>query len=301
MAITMMTLAITASGRGIDDKANSTTARAAELIEQARAAIGGDAKLKSVTALQASGRSRQVVETHEGESQIEGEMELSLMLPDKFKRSEITSVGGGMAEIERISGFNGDENFADARSIGGGGGMIMVRTGTDNPQAQAAQSRNIRREFARLVTGWLLTTPESLSARFSYAGEAETKDGKADVIDVKGDGEFAARLFLDKQTHRPLLLSYRAPQARAGMVMRTMQGSPEDAEKRRKEIEEEAHRQPPTPEMADVEVYFSDYRAVDGLLLPHKITRAVNGKFSEEWEIKKFKVNPPLKATDFKK
>jgi hypothetical protein len=35
--------------------------------------------------------------------------------------------------------------------------------------------------------------------------------------------------------------------------------------------------------------------------MPHRITRAINGQFSEEWELKKFKINPPLKADQFKK
>jgi hypothetical protein len=35
--------------------------------------------------------------------------------------------------------------------------------------------------------------------------------------------------------------------------------------------------------------------------MPHRITRAINGQFSEEWELKKFKLNPPLKADQFKK
>jgi hypothetical protein len=285
------------------DENGDKTARAAKLMEQARAAIGGDGKLNAVATLAVSGKSRQVVRTPDGEDQVEGAIELSFMLPDKYKRVDTTSVAGGMAEIERIGGFNGDETFADARSIGGHGhgGAIMVRAPSDNPQAQAAQARNLRREFARLLIGWLLQSPSSLSAEFSYAGEAETKDGKADAIDVKGADGFSARLFLDKQTHKPLMMSYRASQPRAGMIMRTLQGSPEEAEKRRKEIQEEAQRQPSDPPLVDVEVYFSDHRAVDGLLLPHRITRATGGQFSEEWEIKKFKVNPSLKATDFKK
>ena len=46
---------------------------------------------------------------------------------------------------------------------------------------------------------------------FSYAGEAEAPEGKADVVDIKGPANFAARLFVNSQTHMPLMLSWTTP------------------------------------------------------------------------------------------
>jgi hypothetical protein len=275
-------------------------ARAEELLAQARAALGGEAKLKAVQSLTATGQLRQVIGTDDGQEQVQGDIQFDLLLPDKYKRTETTTMGDGMAEITRISGINGDQAFLDAHASGGGG-MVIVRPGPTDPKATAMQSRALRKELARQLLSWLLITPDSLPLEYSYAGEAETKDGKADAIDVKGPDDFAVRLFLDKQTHRPMLLSYRGPQPRVGMVRRQM-GGPEDADKQRKEIESKAASQmDQPPPMADIEIYFADYRAEDGILMPHRITRAVNGQFSEEWELKKFKINPPLKADLFKK
>lgn len=288
-------LAVTGRAARGDEKA-----RAEELLAQARTALGGEAKLKAVQSLSVSGQLRQVIGTDDGQEQIQGDIQFDLLLPDKYKRTETTSLGDGMAEITRISGINGEQAFLDAHASGGGG-MVIVRPGPTDPKSLATQSRALRREFARQLLSWLLVTPATLSLEYSYAGEAEVKDSKADAIDVKGPEDFAARLFLDKQTHRPLLLSYRGPQPRMGMVRRQM-GNPEDAEKQRKEIESQAARQADQPPpMVDIEIYFADYRAEDGILLPHRITRAVNGQFSEEWELKKFKINPPLKADQFKK
>jgi hypothetical protein len=199
----MLAVALMVEVAAARDEKTNASARAAEIIEQARAAVGG-AKLKAVESLAASGKSRVVVQTQDGETQIEGEVELSLMLPDKFKRVDTQTVGGGVAEVRRISGFNGNEDFRDAQTNRRGGGMVVVRTAPENPQAAAAQSRGVRREFARLVLGWLLTTPSTSAVELSYAGEAETKDGKADAVDVKGADEFIVRLFFDKQTRRPL-------------------------------------------------------------------------------------------------
>ncbi|HKP11051.1 MAG TPA: hypothetical protein VJZ91_03040 [Blastocatellia bacterium] len=275
-------------------------ARAEELLAQARAALGGEAKLKAVQSLTASGQLRQVIGTDDGQEQVQGDIQFDLLLPDKYKRTETTSMGDGMAEITRVSGINGEQAFLDAHASGGGG-MVIVRPGPSDPRSVATQTRALRREFARQLLSWLLVTPATLPLEYSYAGEAETKDGKADAIDVKGPEDFTARLFLDKQTHRPLLLSYRGPQPRTGMVRRQM-GSSEEAEQRRKEVESQAARQADQPPpLADIEIYFADYSAEDGILLPHRITRAVNGQFSEEWELKKFKINPPLKPDQFKK
>ena len=289
-------LATTSGAARGDEKA-----RAEELLAQARAALGGDAKLKAVQSLSVAGQMRQVVGGDGDEQeQVQGEIQFDFLLPDKYLRTETTSIGDGLTEITRIAGINGEQAFLDAHTSGGGGGMVIVRPGPSDPKSLATQSRALRKEFARQLLSWLLVTPATLPLEYSYAGEAEVKDGKADAIDVKGPDDFAARLFLDKQTHRPLLLSYRGSPPR--MMRRQISDNPDQAEKQRKEIEAQASKQADQPPpLADIEVYFAEYRAEDGILLPHRITRSVNGQFNEEWELRKFKINPPLKADKFKK
>ena len=55
---------------------------------------------------------------------------------------------------------------------------------------------------------------------YTYGGQAESPDGKADIIDVTGPDDFKVRLFVDTETHLPLMLTYMEPEAR--MVMRTV-------------------------------------------------------------------------------
>ncbi len=64
----------------------------------------------------------------------------------------------------------------------------------------------------------------SLNARYTYAGEAESPDGKAYVIDVKNDDGFAARLFIDEKTHLPLMVTYQGPQPQVVTAGRPMTG-----------------------------------------------------------------------------
>ena len=56
---------------------------------------------------------------------------------------------------------------------------------------------------------------------------------------------------------------------------------------------------PPTP--SNVTLYLADFKTVDGIMLPHRLTQAVDGKTVEEWTIEKVRVNPNLKADLFEK
>ena len=270
--------------------------RAEALLAQARATLGGEAKLKAVQSLTASGKLRQAVNGSDDE-QIEGEIQFDYLLPDKYMRTEKTTIGG-MAELTRVLGMNGDQLFRDAHSSGGDG-RVMIRQAPNDPEMQAMQLRGLREELSRHLLAWFLTSPTNAELEFSYAGEADTKNGKADAIDVKGPEGFAARLFLDQQTHHPVMLSYRAPQPRT-ILIRRMSGD-QDPDQMRQDADAQAAKEIETPPLADFEIYFDDYRSEDGILLPHHITRSVNDQFSEEWTLNKFMINPSLKADKFKK
>jgi hypothetical protein len=280
--------------------------RALVLLDKARAALGGEAKLKAVQSLSATAKFRRILAKDQPE--ISGELQLDFLLPDKFMTTEESALPMGGAHLIRINGLNGDQTFRDARTSGSGGGMMIVRAGPDNqgPQVQAGMLRAVRAEFARYVIAWLLTSPPGQSLELSYVGEAQADEGLAEVIDVKSADDFAVRLFLDKQSHRPLMLTYRGTQPI--MLMRTI-GAPsasrEEAEKHAKEIQEKTRKEmesnPPEQKTVEIQMYLSDYREVDGVLLPHQMSRSVNGEVTEEWEVTKFKINPPLRAEKFKK
>jgi hypothetical protein len=275
--------------------AQDAVAKAQQLLDQARAAIGGE-KLKSLQTLSATGAYRRSF----GQMEMSGEVQFDIILPDKLMRTETMSPMPSL-EITRIETINGDSVWEDQQQHGGGGGMVMIRRGpnlNDPKKAQEALQQAVRTEFARLTIGWLLATPASFPVEYSFAGEAEAPDGKADVIDVKGAGGFAARLFLDQKTHRPLMLTYIGKKPR--VVTQTMTGPPrghEEAEKRVKELEAEAAKQPDV----EYQLRFDDYRSVDGISFPHKLVRSIENEVNEEMEITKLKVNPPLKPEKFVK
>lgn len=271
--------------------------RAQELIKQARAALGGEAALNGVHGLSLSGKLRRDDKS--------GEIKLDLLLPDKFKRSETMTL---IADIDATftSALNGDQVWNDSSTSGGSGNVRVnsrsVRPNNDS-QAQTARGQQLRMEFARQLLGLFLTSNAAFPLDYTYAGEAEAKDGRADVLDIKGPGGFAVRLFLDKTSHRPLMMKYRGfiPTTTINTSV-SQAGNREDMEKIVKDAKEGkgAARSAARPE-GDLEVYFSDYRTVNGIMLPHHISKMINGKLGEEWTIKKYTVNPPLTAQDFEK
>jgi hypothetical protein len=277
--------------------AQDLTAKAQELITQARAALGGD-KLKS---LSVTGNYRRTM----GQMEVAGEINYELLLPDKMVKTETMNPMPGI-EITRIEALNGDDVWEDQRQSGGAGANVMIRRGPPGPgadpkQAQEMMRQFVRSDFARLLIGWLLTTPSSFPIEFSFAGEAESPEGKADVLDVKGPDRFAARLFLDQKTHYPLMLTYQGKKPRVMTMRRTTADPPKNPsappDEMKDAMKDEIAKQP------DVEfrIYLSDYREVDGVSIPHRLTRTIEDEVNEEFEIKNVKINPQLKAEKFVK
>lgn len=279
------------SSDGTQGAAQDAAAKAQQLLAQARAALGGE-KLKSLTALSATGSIRRKI----GQMEMAGELQLDMLLPDKVMRVEVTNLMGA-AELTRMEVLNGANVWMDQQTSGGGGMMMVRRPGGDNPHAQAQQQNAVRAEMARTMIGWLLTTPSSFPVEYKFAGEAESPDGKADVLEVKGANDFAVRLFLDQKSHKPLLLAYKGRKPR--VVMSTGDGprSEEDIKKQIADAEAKAASEP----LSEYQVTFNEYRDVGGVSLPHRLTKSIDNEVSEEWEISKFKLNPQIKPEKFEK
>ncbi len=262
-----------------------------------------------------------------GGSQATGKIEIDVEFPDKYLRSDIGSSGFAMT---RNDGFEGSRPFLEIVP-NAPGAQIRVDNPADDPErAKTALKRN-NRDLARLLLGLVAGTQPGFQVTYSYVAQAEAPEGKADVIEVAGPEDFKARLFIDSQTRLPLMLTYIEAEARP--IVRTMtrdgrggsgtggtatgtvvQGAgagaagggghpqassltPEQREQLDKQIRE-AEATP--PKMVEFRMFFSDYREVDGVSLPHHIVRGTAEKTTEEWDIKSYQVNPKIKADRFK-
>jgi hypothetical protein len=288
--------------------------KAAEILGLTRKAIG-DKKLDALKTFSVEA----AVQRNVGTMQINSDVEIFLEMPDKYARVENANGGGGMMiGGGGTTGFNGDRPLQRAGGGGMPGGAMVIRMGgpggppageKPTPEQLEQMNKSILRssktEASRLMLGWFAMAHPSAQADYSYAGEAESPDGKAYVVDVKNADGFAARLFIDEQSRLPLMLTYKAAQPR--MISQTMSAPPaaashaapaagasrEDLEKQVQEMQRQA------PVMADYTLFFDDWRDADGVKFPFKMRRATGGNTTEEWTISKIKVNPKIDPKKF--
>jgi hypothetical protein len=301
-----------------------------EILAAARKAIGGT-KLDSLKTFSV----QSALQRNVGGVQLNSDVEILLELPDKYLRSEASSGGGMSVAAAGTTGFSGDRSLqkANAGGLPSGGGLVFRMGGAGGalpgdstekltPEQQEEMNtmmvRNSRTEASRLMLGWFAMAHPSLHAQYTYAGEAESPDGKAYVIDVKGTGNLAARLFIDEHSHLPLMVTYKAPQPRimtpntggrqgmpaagGGAHAVTMSPSMTDEERKKAQAEmekqiQELRREPPV--MADYTLFFDDWRDADGVRFPFKVRRAIGSETTEEWTITKVKVNPKIDPKRF--
>jgi hypothetical protein len=310
-------------------------AKAAAVMADSRKALGGEKKLSTLKALSlraefkremasgGPGGATFVVGGGGGASfggpvQMNGSLEIDVVFPDKFYRQETTTGGIGLT---RVDGFDGDRPFLDVSSASPGARVIADNPASDPVRAKAALKR-ANTELARLLLGLVGATQAAMPVTYAYVGQAESPDGTAHVIDVTGPEDFKARLFVDTNTHLPLMVTYSELEPRP-MRMLTQHGAPsgggtprvvtapagagavterrELTPEQRAELDKEIKAADEAPrKVLEYRLYFSDYRAVDGVQLPHRIARGSGEKTVEEWEIKGYKVNPTIKADRFK-
>jgi hypothetical protein len=281
----------------------NTDARAEEVLKQAREAIGGE-RLQKIEGLHINGQYRRVI----GDRQMTGDREISISLPNKYLVEDAVNSSGLNTSIVNTRGLNGERAWSETS---GGGGMVIRFGGGSGgaqptpEQMEAAQRRMFTAEFSRYLLAMILMSPPSLAVEFKYAGESDVEDVPAEVIDVTGPDRFWARLFVDKKTHLPLLLSYRGPKPRVVTMSRqgnSRSASQEDVKKARDEAEKKLREEAPAaPEEVDFYIRLSDHKKVDGVMLPHKFTYLTDSEVSEEFEISKYQVNPHFKADKFEK
>jgi hypothetical protein len=226
------------------------------------------------------------------------------------------------------TGFNGNDAILPAGVSMAAGGAMIIRMGPGGPapaeapkltteqkaEVNKASVRSARVELSRLMLGWFGAAHPSLNAQFTYAGEAESPDGKAHVIDVKDADGFEARLFVDQSNYLPLMVAYKARAPRmvtTGPVRTTgapphgsvdtqaRQLSDEERKKLEQDTEERIKRETAEQPLVDFSLFFDDWREVDGIRFPHVIRRASAGETTEEWTVSKVKVNPKIDAKKF--
>ena len=287
----------------------------------------------------------------QGNVTLEGDSELFIELPDKFRRNESLTLGPGGPGIDRVEVLNGNDAWEE-NSGGGGrggrggfgrggdfggfarGGVGGGQTGDANAQGRGQGvdpervrellRRNRQSEVARLLLGMLLMTDSPVA----WIGTAQSPDGTADVLEVKTPDGVATRLFLESTTHLPVMMTWSGgaqragrggqgrggqgrgaaetdapPQGGAATGTAPQAGATGTAPQGGAAVDAVQGRRGRGPggAQATLEMHLSDYKVVNGLKLPHLITRGTNGETAEEWAIKSYRINPTFKGNTFTK
>ena len=306
-----------------------TSGEAAVVLNAARETLGGEKRISSIKTVVASGRTRQL----QGDNLVPIEFEISIELPDKYVRTdEIPARESG----PNSRGFNGDVLIQSGDAPGSGGRRGGPPPGGAGPPPRALAAREasrrqwragergrgpagpppspttpVKQDFVRLTLGMFATSFSSYPLSFGHAGQAEAPEGKADVLDVKGAGNFAARFFIDSKTHLPLMLSWSTPPNLVPVVagqkppanlppgsvtFETPMPPPDSATaEQKKQFEEDAlaarKKAMASTRPTENRIYYADYRDVDGLKLPFRIRRAVGATTIEETTFDRYRIN----------
>ena len=293
LALGLVLAPLTMSGASTAAQAD---AKAEAILAAAREALGGAAAFERIETFSATGPHRRVM----GNREFAGDVTIEMALPDRLRRVEEFGMPGG-PRLERVTVLNGPEYWED--STNRGGGRMMMRFGgpggpggpggrrepteEERERFRQMQERRLRAEFARLQLALLLRP----AAPVAYIGIAEAEDGRADVIEMQVDGS-PVRLFVDQESHAPLMLTYEAPVPR--MVTRAPGSGPPTPE----EIQRMRSQ---APAMATHEMRFDEFKEVGGVLLPHVVTIGRDGAITEEWTLDEVRVNPSLDPGRFEK
>ncbi len=239
----------------------------AAVLAAAREAMGGEKRLSAVKTFVATGRTQQV----RGDNLVPIEFEINCELPDKYtRRDEIPAQESGPTTI----GFNGDDLIQlppPATPVARAGGPPPP-TPEQLQNQRRARAITAKQDFVRLTLGMFATSFSAYPLTFTYVGQAEAPQGKADVLEAKGPADFTVRLFVYRETHLPIMVSWTGATAPAG------RGAPAPVENR---------------------IYFADYRDVDGMKFPFRLRRAVGTDTVEETTFDRFRINPKIDPKKF--
>jgi hypothetical protein len=272
--------------------------KAQEVLTAARQAAG----VTEVRGLSLKADVRRLMPAPDGTSnEVSGEVRVDALLPGRYKRAESLSAFPGAPPFAVVYGLDGESAWTQTPPAAHGGGMVVVRVRPqgDGPSDEQALRRRLQLDYARFGLAALLATDAAAPLELRHVAVAEAPEGKADVLEVTGPDGFAARLFVDAATRRPLMMTYRDRRPRA--MVRRLEGPPPQPEAGAAPGGSAAPPPLPPAEAEEVTLHLDDFRRVQGATLPHRFTISFAGTPAEEWTVKEYTLNPPLEPSAFRK
>ena len=203
------------------------------------------------------------------------------------KEGELTTSDGRKVTLRTKSAGDG-EGIAVNGNMEQRTHVMLERAG---PGEMGAHRQN---ELLRTTLSLLLTAPEGMDVNFTFVGEGDVDSTPCNIVNAEFAGS-NMKLFLSKASSLPVMVSFAGHEMPNVMFFRTK--DPAAGEPAKDNIV--FTRKVEAPEMAEVQVRFSDYRGVNGVQLPYKWTTSVGGQTSEVFDVTGYDVNPTNIAEKF--
>jgi hypothetical protein len=277
-----------------ESSAPEAALRALQVVTAARRALGGEEALAAVRSISLEGQLRRQMPGPGGDmGEMSGSVRVDALPPDRFLRVDTVSPMPGMPGLPVATALDGEEAWSGPLPVASMPNVVIRTPPPGDAPAQARLRDRVQREAALFLVSLLVGG----GAEYAWVAEAEAPEGKADVLQVTGRGGLDARLFVDQKTHRPLMLTFRDAPPR--MMMRRVAGPGGD---RHRSGPESAEAMPTPPPPAEATLFLSDWKQVDGVLLPHTLNKTLDGRPYEEIVVSRYLVNDPkLTADKFRK
>ena len=287
----------------------------AQVLAEARQAIGGQTALEAVRSFSVAGSWIRNFGTRSTESQIE----LDCELPDKFVRTIV--MDSGPFRVTQRRGFNGDN--------------LIEETTPERPMPPEMKAQNDRiarevpvavrvipfkLEFSRLFAALFAAAPDALSMEFSYFGQEPLEGRIATIIEARYQDDQRIKIYFDARTHLPVLLTWTAPPVVTFSTSKVVAVNRRTGESRDAQLPAGVAIAPPPPDVppgtvavqsipkgdptvglppVEHRLVISDYKVSKGLNWPHRFTEYVDGQLASDERVGGYSINPKIDPRRF--
>jgi hypothetical protein len=295
--------------------------RSVNLIRQAQIAIGGETAVRNVKSMSIIGSVTKTFDFDGTRRTEQGELEINMQLPNQFCRMMKLRHENGSTEektgdikkevnIVVVNQGNG-EVFKQVAPDSQKGNMVIMRKGdgdklelsdktADGKLRKIITDENVnvlrgggnlhQNDMFRTALALLLTTPQGTDVDFTYAGEGDVDGNSCDIVEAR-NGNSTTKLFLDKTSHLPRMISYQGHKPIVFKINKDDAKNEADVRVFERKLDK--------PEMAEFQIRFSDYRNVNGVMLPHRWTQTIGGNADETIDVTSYEINPSNIAEKF--
>ena len=242
------------------------------IIKKSRQAIGGEQKIMMIKSLSIKGnRAYDVSEA--SKSAIEGAAEINLQLPNQYSSQYKTT---------RIDGKDPAENKPTTQSFN-----LIVTNKLDESKKLPADT-SYKNDIFRTFLSLFASAPEGVSVDYRYIGDGDV-DGKSCEIVEATTTDASAKLYLDKTTFLPVMMTYADKMFPSNITRMAKTENPTNPGEQKQfvvRIAEKDMRQ------GEARIKFSEFRDFDGLKLPFRWENSFDNTNKSNFEVTSYEINP---------